>query len=210
MPNITTLYFDRFKHNSAFNKGGALRFAQEYVYSKYYKNANASILILDSDIALPNNFKHVISGFNPENNTIYGVIKRTDYHSLQDFIKGINGVKHSEGQDVIGFFQLYKFSTNYYRYNESHNCGWTDSDFRDMFPHRGRLELSVSHLGRDSINWLGRDKTKDDIFSKCHSPNCQYLMNTDISKKKYIGPYCCVMCKKGEKDHGGWCQRKKI
>jgi hypothetical protein len=206
LPNITILYFDRFKHNAAFNKGGALRFGQEYVYKKYKKSASkTSILILDSDIALPNNFKEVVSGLNPEKDTIYGVGERYDYHSLEDFIKRTKGTKYAYGYDIIGFFQLYKFNP-YYKYKESHDCGGTDNDFRDMFPHHRHLELSLSHLGRDSINWFGRDKLKDNIYSKCRSSNCSYLINTDISKK--LGPYCCGNCKKGESLHGPWCQKK--
>jgi hypothetical protein len=206
LPNITTLYFDRFKHNAAFNKGGAIRFAQQYVYNKYKKAAsNTSILILDSDIAIPNNFNDLISGFIPENDAIYGVRERFDYNTLEDFLKQRKGELYIFGHKIVGFFQLYKLNTKY-KYDDSNDCGRVDNIFRDKFPHQKRLEISLSHLGRNSINWYGRDKKADDIFSKCRSHNCNYMMNTDISKN--MGPYCCGMCKRGELDHGPWCQKK--
>lgn len=206
LSNVDIIYFDKFKHNAVFNKGGAIRIAQDHVYKKYKKNANkTSILILDSDIFLPCNLIDVINSVNLENDAIYGVGERYDYHTLEDFLKRQNGNKYACGYDIVGFFQLYKFNSRY-KYNNSNDCGGVDNDFRELFPNKRHLKLSVLHLGKDGINWHGRDKNKDNIWAKCKSSNCNYLMNTDI--KRGLGSYCCYMCKNGKLAHGVWCQKK--
>jgi len=204
LSNITILYFNKFKINAFFNKGGAILFAQNYLLKKY-NNKSPNVLLLDSDIILPDNFKDVVSGFTLENDTIYGVSNRYDYHSFFDFLNDKKGNTYWHTTEIVGFFQLYKLSPKY-KYRDSVDCGGCDSDFRVLFPKSELLNLSVSHLGKDSINWRGRDKNVDNIFSKCLSKGCRYFINTDISKK--IGLYCCNRCKNGLKDHGYWCQKK--
>jgi hypothetical protein len=216
LSNITVLYFDKFTHNAAFNKGGALVFGQEYVINKYKDTQPTNcILILDSDIFISNNFKDVLSGFTPEDDTIYGVSKRVDYHSLEDFLNNKNGSVYDKAKksiivkkSIIGYFQLYKLNSKY-KYSNSFSCAECDLFFFcDLFPFKRRLDLSVSHLGAKDINWNGRDKRLDNIYTntnKCKTPFCKYLINTNISRN--IGPYCCYRCKNKRRGHGTLCEK---
>ena len=144
------IYNDFYIKGSMFNKGGALRFAQEHVYHNY-KNEN--VLILDADILLPINFLKKLP-LRVENNTLYGVSERLDYWSVDDFNNDINPHLHSGSKQFVGFFQLYKQSAAY-KYERSVNCSKCDDKFRNMFKKKILLDLSVKHLGRPRGNWDG-------------------------------------------------------
>ena len=210
LPHITTLYFDKFKYNAVFNKGGALHFAQEYVYNKY--DTTSAILILDSDISLPDNFKEIVSGFTLEDDTIYGVSKRVDYHTIEDFLGKKNGHNYNKRivyKDIVGFFQLYKLDPKYI-YTNSFSCAACDIIFSRLFPNIKYVELPIIHLGKEEINWNGRDKEVDNIYTnKCKSPQCAYLISTiiNITIRKKIGPYCCHACRTKTGFHGKHCQK---
>lgn len=207
--NITILYFDDFKRDAVFNKGGALRFGQEYIIKKYKKRKNIAVLILDSDIYLPDRFQKIITNLDIKEDTIYGCPIRHDYHKIGDFLKSINKHIDYNGEAIIGFFQLYKLSDKY-KYNNSYNCSSCDNDFTGLFSNRYFIEkLSVSHLGRAFINWDGRNKTEDDIRDppKCKSNGCQYYIHSD--KTNNGGNYCCSGCvRRGI--HGPLCEKNPV
>jgi len=153
LPNIEILLFDQFYSNGAvFNKGGAIRYAQNYVYKQY---PSSNILILDSDILLPEKFRASLPATLQEN-TLYGVLERVDYWTEDDFVERKNPHIFPEGSKLVGFFQLYKGSDTGKLYNQSTNCSICDDEFKDSFPRRKHLYISVSHFGKERENWNGR------------------------------------------------------
>ena len=155
LPNVKVLLYDKFYDNSKFNKGGAVRFAQKYLYELY---GSSKILLLDADIYLPDSFLYTIpSTLEPD--ILYGVKERLDYYTLDDFLNRKNHVKCFYGSVFVGFFQLYMSSPKY-MYVDSDSCCSCDNDFRDLFNKRIHLNLSVAHLGIPQVNWEGRDYTK--------------------------------------------------
>jgi hypothetical protein len=152
--NIKLLYYDDFKTNANFNFGGSRKFAQEYVLNNH---DSCNILLLDSDIYLPNNFIDIISQITIKDDTIYGVAERIDYFTLDDFLNNNNQHINLCGKDFIGFFQLYK-SSDKYKYEDSINCGGCDNIFRNKFTEKITLNISVKHLGCPGENWDGRIK----------------------------------------------------
>lgn len=155
-PNIKVLLYDKFRVNAKFNKGGAVRFAQEHVHGLY---EGANVLLIDADVVLPDDFmKHLPSKL--EVDTLYGVTGRFDYDTLEDFLSRQNGKKCFYGGAFVGFFQLY-IGSNKYLYKDSDSCCTCDNDFRDSFSKRERVHISMDHLGLPGVNWEGRDYTKD-------------------------------------------------
>ena len=127
--NIQMLIFNYFHIKGCkFNKGGAVKYAQEYVYNNY-KDTN--ILILDADILLPSDFLTKLPA-SLENNSLYGASERLDYWSVDDFNNGTNPHIHPGSKKFIGFFQLYKQNAAF-KYERSINCSKCDDKFRDMF-----------------------------------------------------------------------------
>lgn len=144
------IYNDFYIKGSKFNKGGALKFAQEFVYSKF---CNTNMLILDADILLPPDFMQRLPK-TLDDNVLYGVSERLDYWSIEDYNNNKNPHRHPFSKQFIGFFQLYKQSSKY-KYQQSFNCSDCDMKFKDMFTKKILLDLSVKHLGRKQDNWDG-------------------------------------------------------
>lgn len=149
--NIKVLtYNDFYAGGAKFNKGGALRFAQEHVYQNY---ANTTMLILDADILLPDDFLQKLPA-TIEPNTLYGVSERLDYWNITDYRNNTNPHRHPMSKEFIGFFQLYKQRPKY-KYQQSFNCSNCDMKFKNRFDKKVLLNLSVKHLGRKGDNWDG-------------------------------------------------------
>lgn len=160
-PNIETLFFSFKTPQCAFNFGGARRFAQQIAQEKFKEDF---ILILDSDICLPENFKQVIDSSNLEEEIIYGATRRLVY-DLKDYINNNN--KHCiidkrwvNENRVIGFFQLYK-SSNLYK--DSYSCAETDEQFARQFASCKFLDLIVDHIGVPGQDWCGRKSKKQTL-----------------------------------------------
>ena len=155
--NVKLLLFNDFKKGGPFNKGGALRFGQEHVYKTHGEDNN--ILILDSDIYLPDNMLEILAN-GIKDDTIYSAFERFDYHTLDDFINRKNHKRAWNEKDILGFFQLYKGSLKY-MYEPSATCGMCDETFRNKFgKNKELLNINVCHLGIARISWRGRDKNK--------------------------------------------------
>lgn len=152
--NCEILFFN-FKSNGAiFNKGGALKFAQRFLYDVF---DDIPYLILDSDILLPNNFIEIINSLKIEEDTIYGCKDRKDYWSMEDLKN--NSFHEYENVDMLcGFFQLYRNNEKQPKlYPESKNAATCDLQFRNLFSNLKFIDnLSVKHLGKDRENWNGR------------------------------------------------------
>jgi hypothetical protein len=181
IPNIKMLFYDDFWKDAIFNKGGAVRFAQEYIYNNY---ESCNILILDSDIYLPDNFSAVTSSVILEDDTLYGTRERIDYHTLHNFVNNTTPRHNSCGDAFIGFFQLYKSSIKY-KYDNSYDCGGCDNYFRDLFNKKVILDISVKHLGKCCENWSGRDKDKGQhIFNNPIVNNINLIRAIRLNKYK--------------------------
>jgi hypothetical protein len=155
LSNITLLIYTDFYNGATFNKGGALHYAQDLVSIAHTGKA---VLVLDADILLPDYFTERLPT-SLENDTMYGVSARNDYWTVEDFILETNPHPHEYGANFAGFFQLYKESHTY-RYKHSVNCSHCDLEFRDLFPKKINLDMSLKHLGKDCVNWEGRKSCK--------------------------------------------------
>jgi hypothetical protein len=103
-PNVTVLFWN-FKNNQrVFDKGGAVRYAQEYVYEKF---PDDWYLIIDSDICLYQHTSPLNYISNYDSEAIYGLENRLDFASLNDLLAFKNFIKHVP-IGVDGFFQLYR------------------------------------------------------------------------------------------------------
>ena len=154
---ITVLFYDFENNNNKFDKGGAIRSVQEKIYNLY---SECLILLMDSDIYLPDNFINVIKSTKFNVNKLYHPSKRLDFYKLSEFYEKKNYMDYPwmEGQ---GFFQLYYYNTKIvnnkkYLYKKSYNCSECDLLFRKQFKEMVHLDIIVYHLGRNGRNWDGR------------------------------------------------------
>ena len=98
--NITVLFYDFENNNNKFDKGGAIRSVQEKIYNLY---SECLILLMDSDIYLPDNFINVIKSTKFNVNKLYHPSKRLDFYKLSEFYeKNIIWIIH--GWRVKDFF----------------------------------------------------------------------------------------------------------
>lgn len=150
--NISILIYKNFYDKVKFNKGGAIKFAQEYTH-QHHENSN--VLLIDSDIYLPDNFLDKIPN-KIELRTLYGVSERLDYWSKEDYFNDVNPHIYPYGNKFVGFFQLYN-NNLFNTYQDSKNCSECDMKFIRLFRKKVNLDLSVKHLGKEGVNWNGRD-----------------------------------------------------
>jgi len=149
--NIEILIYNGFyKKQLKFNKGGAIFFGQTHIETIY---SSANILLLDSDIYLPDNFFSTLPDTLAED-TLYSTNHRFDYSSIDDFINDTNPKRVET--DFWGFFQLYKMDEKY-MYSESFNCSSCDYVFKYKFQSKINLDICLKHLGVAACNWDGRD-----------------------------------------------------
>jgi len=159
--NVKVLYYDFYKDKCAFDKGSAVRYVQQFLQDDKYKNN--IILLLDSDIYLPDNLIDLISKIDIIDNTLYGTEHRYDYYSYENFKKNKPDTRYKGSHEFYGYFQLYKNNSKYL-YEKSENASKCDTNFKLLFKNKIAIKnLSVSHLGKEMVNWDGRD-TKDDFI----------------------------------------------
>ena len=159
--NVILEYFDFFA-NAKFNKGGAIKYCQKLISKLDYK---FNVLLLDSDIFLPDNFDKIINNILIEPNVLYGVHARFDYHSFENFLNNIYDLdytnKHNQTKfrNFVGYFQLYKYDPTFL-YSNSINCASCDVIFFKYFKQKKIIKnLYVKHLGKEGVNWNGRSDT---------------------------------------------------
>ncbi len=158
--NIEILYYNFYLNNKTFNKGGAIKMCQEKLYNENYEGV---VLLLDSDIYLPDNLKEIMDNIEIKENTLYGTDKRFDYYSYDNFIKNKIDFNYPWSKEFQGYFQLYKFN-NKYLYKDSKNCSKCDLEFKNLFFNKEIIKgLNVSHLGKSGVNWDGRNNKNDFI-----------------------------------------------
>ena len=154
---ITLLYYDSFfTAASRFNKSGALRDAQTLVHEKH---PDKWIVILDSDIVLPEKFSTLLQEMVLDPICLYGC-KRFDYRSKADLAMG-HGIPYAtlKKHHFVGYFQMY-FRKDAWYPETSFNCGECDMIFLDTYFPKTRRHLiphaKVKHLGIPAVNWDGR------------------------------------------------------
>jgi hypothetical protein len=165
-PNVELLYFDFFAPidhvKPTFNKGGAIRMCQEKIIAEGY---TGPVLLLDSDIYLPDNFASILETITISENTLYGTYQRSDYYSKQKFLERTPDYIYPWSQGFYGYFQLYKQSPSYL-YNNSGNCSACDLEFIGQFTHKMIIDnMCVDHLGKAGVNWNMR-LSHDDFTSE--------------------------------------------
>jgi hypothetical protein len=147
--NIEMILYDFYANNKIFNKGGAIQMVQKRIPS------GTHVLLLDSDIYLPDNFLELLPQLEPDK--LYGPEVRHDFYSHDHFKRDKPDKIYKS--DFYGFFQLY-IQTPERLYSESNDASVCDDVFRDKFHKNNRVRLSIipKHLGRDKVNWKGRNK----------------------------------------------------
>lgn len=157
LPNSSLLFWNFTNGGRTFDKGGAVRHAQEIAYDLF---PDHWYLIIDSDICLSENFSIDESTLDPK--WLYGASIRKDFYSADDLAAGINYHQHPIEEDrAHGFFQLYK-SKIFYR--PSQGADKCDDWFYGEFTPKIRMlnSFECRHLGRGGMHWNGR-KTRSDF-----------------------------------------------
>jgi hypothetical protein len=145
----TPMLFDGWHdRDAAFNKAGAVRFAQEQVYAN---EPDAWYLVVDADIVMPTNAREVIEQHATDAETLYGA-SRADFHTFEELQAG----KPSKTYAGIfaGFFQLYRRHALYPEW--SHSAEACDLAFAKQFASCVMLPMTVGHCGVERVNWEGR------------------------------------------------------
>ena len=184
---IEILFFDFKRDECDFNKGGAIQFAQEYVYEKY---PDSWYLIIDSDIALDETFRYFKNTLHVcDENAIYGNNNRKIFDTLDDYKNNKNYCTYYydiSREDAIGYFQLYKRKIYY---NNSKHAGDCDIDFSKKFKKKYIIsEIQCSHLGTPAINWKGRIESIFPVESYIieNKINTSYHMEKDKPSNKNL------------------------
>lgn len=173
IPNVTLVYFDFKAGGADFNKSGGLRKAQEIAHSAY---PDAWILLLDSDIILPDNSREVIHSLDLKPDFLYGATRKF-YITVEDLEN--DQPSREEKAKCWGFFHLY-FDKKKLCMKYSQNAARYDEEFMDQFcpgyEKMAIVPLVVKHLGDEKENWNGRSSKQ---FEKHNSENSEeHLIRT--------------------------------
>jgi hypothetical protein len=162
-PNVEIMYFDFTAGGNKFNKGGAIRYAQQQIPVEY----TGLVLILDSDILLPTKFNEILAPVKFKPLALYGVNTRDDFHSMSHLLAGRVDFEFLRHRHFDGFFQLYIHNTCLL-YKDSMNCSTCDSNFKKLFGKRKKAiyTLHVKHLGMANTHWNAR-VNKTDFVMDC-------------------------------------------
>lgn len=149
--NVMILYWDFKNAGRSFDKGGAICAAQRVAYDLY---PDDWYLILDSDICLSRKFRNVVQGKDKLNNkAIYGALRRWDYNKLSDYLYERNYFEYPWGDQLQGYFQLYKQHKFYHASKDAAGC---DLEFLSQFTERSFFSDFVCHHLGHRGNWTGR------------------------------------------------------
>lgn len=148
--NVDVIIFNDFYNKAKFNKSGGINYAQKILHNLYPEKW---MLIIDSDIILPNKLENIIKDKLNDKTAIYG-LERYDAYTYSDYINETNLKKYT--YKFAGYFQLY-FNKSYLYNKYSQDAGACDIIFLQNFKNNKiLLESNVIHLGRDRLHWEGR------------------------------------------------------
>jgi hypothetical protein len=164
--NVTTLYWNPHSQGRLFDKGSGIRLAQKAAYRKF---PHSWYLVLDSDIALPNDFRRSLGRLSELDWLAVHGSYRVNFLTLANFRKRSGGHRgkmfltmpryfHRHRDEffraIPGYFQLYCLP---FLYRSSLTAGLVDMRFSKNFFRRLKLDsVEVSHLGETGHNWQGR------------------------------------------------------
>lgn len=133
-----------------FDKGGAVRHLQNQT------SLNENVLVLDSDILIAEELKHVILNHELEQDVMYGC-RRMDFPTYNDIVNNdwSKGHRYPGQKRVDGYFQLY-INNNDRKYRRSVNAAGCDVNFAKQFPKEHVFPQYVHHIGKWGENWNGR------------------------------------------------------
>ncbi len=175
-----------------FDKGGALCQIQTQVLPNENLSENDLVLLLDSDIVLPRNFKNCLNKEKFKKNKLYGV-NRQDFLFFSDFEKSKNMIDYKI-MEGAGFFQMY-LNDNSKVCKRTFDCGYVDGEFKTQFKETIILDdLKVSHLGAGDMNWEGKEiesflfneELEDFCTVHCIEYTEQNIRNTKNNVKNFI------------------------
>ena len=145
----TALIYDGWHTDgAAFNKAGAIRFAQEHLHAAY---PEAWYLLIDADVMVPTNARQIIEQDATNLETLYGA-RRVDFHTPERLMEGRPNKAY--GSMFAGFFQLYRRHVLYPEW--SRTAELCDLSFAQQFASCVVLPMTVGHCGVEAVNWEGR------------------------------------------------------
>ncbi len=139
---------------STFDKGCALKTLQTHVHLDTTLDA---ILILDSDIVLPDTFDSLLGVSKFQKGHLYGPRTRFLVYSQTEFETNMLSRRDfPKFSSIIGFFQMYT-KPFFHTYEHSKNASACDMEFANKWNRtkQHRLQVVVVHLGRINTNWNG-------------------------------------------------------
>jgi hypothetical protein len=173
-PDVTVLYWDFQNERRHFDKGGAIRHAQYYVYDKF---PNDWYLLIDSDIVLPTDSQNILSAEIPKmdkmpgipETAIFGMDRRLDFSRMSDLLAEKNYTVYNHKNCLDGYFQLYKEK---YFYAPSRDASHCDAEFVGYFKKNFLLkDVKCFHLGQQIVNWKGTRKPGSDFVIDVKLPS---------------------------------------
>jgi len=171
------------RNGKKFNKGAIINKGFEYLNRIRYSDW---LVMTDSDIVFPENFKELMLSKEKDTNILYGMFRAhcARLAQLESKRHEITLGKHKPNIDIfMGYCQIFIYNAKKLEYSEDHNAGFSDILFltnfseefkpplitnnnvhRDVF--EGLLRINnfkllskddfVIHLGRSEKNWTGR------------------------------------------------------
>jgi len=147
--NATPLVYDGWHDNGAkLNKSGAVRFAQERIHGNY---PDAWYLLIDADIVMQKDARATIEEHATDADTLYSA-RRVDFHTVEELRSGKPTSVYAAM--FAGYWQLYRRHVLYPEWSRSAEA--CDLKFASQFASCSMLPMTVSHLGREAVNWEGR------------------------------------------------------
>ena len=155
--NHTILYWDFNNNNRPFDKGGAVRMAQELAYKEY---PDEWYLLIDSDIALYPDFS--VNTDELDITKIHGAGYRYCFYSKENFDNDQIDFDHGKQHVPWGYFQLYKAHNLYVNTYDASQC---DDRFLQLYgdTHEIRMQnfvilenVKCRHLGKNNTHWQGK------------------------------------------------------
>jgi hypothetical protein len=145
----TVLIYDGWHDKgAAFNKAGAIRFAQEKMHTAY---PDAWYLLIDADTMLPRGARAIMEEGATNPDALYGA-RRVDFHT-PDRLRDARPNK-GYGSMFAGFFQLYRRHVLYPEWSRTAEA--CDLSFAAQFASCVMLPMTVGHCGVEAVNWEGR------------------------------------------------------
>ena len=172
-PNVTILYWDFQNERRHFDKGGAIRHAQYYVYDKF---PDDWYLLIDCDIVLPTDTQNIMLHEIPKmagvaEKALFGMDVRLDFSRMSDLMAEKNYKAYDHKNFPYGYFQMYKEKYFYAPSRDASNC---DTEFVGYFKENFLLKgtgTKCFHLGQPNIHWKGTRKPGSDFVIDVQLPS---------------------------------------